>query len=377
MAEEDRIMIVGAGLGGLTAAVALQRAGKDVVLFEQLDKLLEVGAGITLNSNAVAALRELGLDKIVEERGVLLDRFDHRTSKGKLLARWATGNIARNLGVPIVGISRPDVQRTLAEALESVDVRYGHKFAELEQDDSGVTARFANGAEERGAVLIGADGSNSTIRSIFNQTPRRYSGYTTWLALSNIENFAPTTHTQWYGNSSIFGSHAVGGGKSYWYAGKTAPAGERGDDTKQEVLEIFGDWHEPVRAMIEATDVIPRTDIYDLPRRESWGAGRVTLLGDAAHPMAPALGQGACQAIEDGVFLGRFLKGDADPADALRRYEQKRIERTAPIAKRAGMQGKLMQGDNPAIRVARYASFKFAPERQVLKSFQKLLTFDA
>jgi 2-polyprenyl-6-methoxyphenol hydroxylase-like FAD-dependent oxidoreductase len=129
--------------------------------------------------------------------------------------------------------------------------------------------------------------------------------------------------------------------------------------------------------MIEATDVIPRSDIYDLPRRDSWGAGLVTLLGDAAHPMAPALGQGACQAIEDGVFLGRFLKGDADPADALRRYEQKRIERTAPIAKRAGMQGKLMQGDNPAIRVARYASFRFAPEGQVLKSFQKLLTFDA
>lgn len=368
-------MVVGAGVGGLTAAVALQRAGKDVVVFERADRLLEVGAGFSLTSNATRALRELGLDKDVEAKGDVIEFFVHRMSDGKVLATWPTGNIARNLGTPIVGVSRPDVQRILAGALDSAEIRFGHEFVGLEQDGEGVTVRFANGAEERGDVLIGADGSQSTIRTVFDSTERRYSGYTTWLALADQESFAPATHTQWYGNRAIVGAHPSGGGKTYWYASKTAPAGERDVDTKRELLEMFGDWHEPVPSMIEATAFIPRADIYDLPRRESWGAGRVTLLGDAAHPMAPALGQGACQAIEDAVILARCLSADGDRASALRTYETQRIARTAPIVKRARMQGKLMQGDNPAIRAARWGSFKFAPTSQVLKSFQKLLTF--
>ena len=368
-------MIVGAGIGGLTAAVALQRAGREVAVFEQLDRLLELGAGFTLNSNAVTALRDVGLDGTVAERGAVLTQFVHRTQKGKVLATWATGGIGERLGAPIVGMSRPEIQRILVEALDGVEIHFGHRFESLTQDDAGVTARFANGAEERGAVLVGADGSQSAVRVVFDPTPRRYSGYTTWLALSDLQAFAPGAHTQWYGNRSIVGSHPVGDGRSYWYAGLTVPPGGRDGDTKRELRELFGDWHEPVPAMIEATPMINRSDIYDLPRRESWGQGRVTLLGDAAHPMAPALGQGACQAIEDAIILARHLHDGERDDEALRRYERERIARTAPIVKRAGMQGKLMQGDNAAIRAARYASFKFAPKSKVLQSFQKLLTF--
>jgi 2-polyprenyl-6-methoxyphenol hydroxylase-like FAD-dependent oxidoreductase len=368
-------MIVGSGVGGLTAAVALQRAGKDVVVFERADRLLEVGAGFSLTSNALTALREIGLDKEVEANGDVIEFFVHRTRDGKVLATWPTGNISRNLGAPIVGITRPTMQRILSGTLDSAEIRFGHEFVGLDQDANGVTARFANGAEERGDVLVGADGSQSRVRTIFDSTERRYSGYTTWLALADLESFAPATHTQWYGNQAIVGAHPSGAGKTYWYASKTAPPGEKDVDTKRELLEMFGDWHEPVPAMIEATQFIPRTDIYDLPRRERWGDGRVTLLGDAAHPMAPALGQGACQAIEDAVILARCLSANEDPAAALRTYETQRIERTAPIVKRARMQGKLMQGDNALIRVARWGSFRFAPTSQVLKSFQKLLTF--
>ena len=375
MAGAKRVMIIGSGVGGLTAAVALERAGKDVVVFERADRLLEVGAGFSLTSNAVTALRELGLDKEVEANGDVIESFVHRTRDGKVLATWPTGNISRNVGAPIVGITRPTMQRILSGTLRNTELRFGHEFVGLEQDADGVTARFANGAEERGDVLVGADGSQSRVREVFDRTPRRYSGYTTWLALADLEFFAPKTHTQWYGTQAIVGAHPSGAGKTYWYASKTAPPGERDSDTKQDLLELFGDWHEPVPAMIEATKVIPRSDIYDLPRRESWGAGRVTLLGDAAHAMVPALGQGACQAIEDAVFLGRFLADADDPAAALRAYEAKRIERTAPIVKRARMQGKLMQGDNALIRAARWGSFRFAPTSQVLKSFQKLLTF--
>jgi FAD-dependent urate hydroxylase len=175
-------MIVGAGIGGLTAAVSLRQAGRDVVVFEQMDALKEVGAGFTMNSNAVTAVRELGLDKAVEERGAELTRFVHHTRKGKVLAEWPTGQISKNVGAPIIGIGRPDVQRILVEALDGVEIRFEHACTGVEQDASGVTARFANGAEERGGVLVGADGSRSTVRAVYDQTERRYSGYTTWLA---------------------------------------------------------------------------------------------------------------------------------------------------------------------------------------------------
>ena len=371
-------MIVGAGIGGLTAAVALKQVGRDVVVFEQMDSLKEVGAGFTMNSNAVTAIRELGLDKQVEENGAELTRFVHHTRGGKVLAEWPTGQIAENVGAPIVGIGRPDVQRILARALDGVEIRYGHAFTGLEQDDAGVTATFANGASERGAVLVGADGSRSTVRPLFDATERRYSGYTTWLASAEFTDFPAGTHAQWYGAKTILGAHPIGGGRTCWYAGWTTEPGGTDADPKQAVLALFGDWADPLPRLLQATDpaYIARADIYDLPRRESWGAGRVTLLGDAAHSMVPALGQGACQAIEDGVVLGKILGVSEDDPAALKAYERRRIERTAPIVKRARMQGALMQGNNPVMSVVRANFFRLAPQKQVLKGFQEFLTFE-
>ena len=377
MAQNGRVLIVGAGIGGLTAAVALRRAGRDVVVFERMDSLKEYGAGFTMNSNAVSAVRELGLGEAVEESGAELKRFVHHTQAGKVLTEWPTVNIARNVGAPIIGIGRPDVQRILADALDA-EVRFDHECVGVDQDDSGVTARFANGNEERGAALVGADGSKSTVRPLFDPTERRYSGYTTWLAFADFTDFPEATHAQWYGRKLVLGAHPIGAGRTYWYAGYTAPPGGTDTDPKQAVLDLFGDWAHPVPAMLRATDVknVARSDIYDLPRRESWGRGRVTLLGDAAHSMVPALGQGACQAIEDGVILARHLDSAEDVDAALRAYERERIERTWPMVRRARRLGKLMQGDNAVTGVVRDNFFRFSPTNRVMKDYEKFLRFE-
>jgi 2-polyprenyl-6-methoxyphenol hydroxylase-like FAD-dependent oxidoreductase len=378
LAQNGRVMIIGAGIGGLTAAVALRRAGREVAVFEKMDSLKEYGAGFTMNSNAVSAVRELGLGDQVEQQGAELKRFVHHTRDGKVLTEWPTVNIARNVGAPIIGIGRPHVQRILADALDA-EVRFEHECVGVEQDDSGVTARFANGSEERGAVLVGADGSRSTVRPLFDPVERRYSGYTTWLAFADFTDFPEATHAQWYGRKLVLGAHPIGGGKTYWYAGLTAPPGGTDADAKQAVLDLFGDWAHPVPPMLTATDVnnIARSDIYDLPRRESWGSGRVTLLGDAAHSMVPALGQGACQAIEDGVVLARYLRDSGpDEAATLRAYERERIERTWPMVRRARRLGKLMQGDNAVTGVVRNNFFRFSPTNRVLKDYEKFLRFE-
>jgi 2-polyprenyl-6-methoxyphenol hydroxylase-like FAD-dependent oxidoreductase len=376
LAQNGRVMIIGAGIGGLTAAVALRRAGRDVTVFEKMDSLKEYGAGFTMNSNAVSAVRELGLGDAVEQRGAELKRFVHHTEDGKVLTEWPTVNISRNVGAPIIGIGRPDVQGILAEALDA-EIRFDHECVGVDQDADGVTARFANGQEERGAVLVGADGSRSTVRPLFDPVERRYSGYTTWLAFADFTDFPEATHAQWYGRKLVLGAHPIGGGRTYWYAGYTAEPGGADTDPKQAVLDLFTDWAHPIPALLQATDVrnIARSDIYDLPRRESWGQGRVTLLGDAAHSMVPALGQGACQAIEDGVVLARHLASADDEGAALRAYEHERIERTWPMVRRARRLGKLMQGDNAVIGVVRNNFFRFSPTNRVLKDYEKFLRF--
>ena len=376
MADNGRVMIIGAGIGGLTAAVALRRAGRDVTVFEKMDSLKEYGAGFTMNSNAVSAVRELGLGEKVEEQGAELKRFVHHTKDGKVLTEWPTVNISRNVGAPIIGIGRPHVQRILADAFDA-EVRFDYECVGMEQDGTGVTARFANGNEERGAVLVGADGSRSTVRPLLDPVERRYSGYTTWLAFADFTDFPEATHGQWYGRKLVLGAHPIGGGKTYWYAGLTAPPGGQDADPKQAVLQLFSDWAEPLPSLLQATDVknIARSDIYDLPRRDSWGRGRVTLLGDAAHSMVPALGQGACQAIEDGVILARHLGGGQDDAAAIRAYETERIERTWPMVRRAGRLGKLMQGDNALIGAVRNNFFRFSPTNRVMKDYEKFLRF--
>jgi 2-polyprenyl-6-methoxyphenol hydroxylase-like FAD-dependent oxidoreductase len=346
-----RAIIIGAGPGGLAAAIALRQTGLEVAVFERAEELEPVGAGVALYHNAMRVLGALGLGDAVAAAGVPIERAEIRTAGSEVLARGDLGALTRKLGVPAICLHRADLQTTLLDTLGPEVVHCGYAASSFAQDGMGVTARFADGREERGDVLIGADGLHSVVRDqILGGEPPRYAGYTAWRSVAPIEpvGVPPRCGFESWGRGARFGLFRVSGGRTYWFGVANAPEGARDPPAgrKRDLLARFGDWHEPIASLIAATEeaAILRHDIYDRPPARRWGQGWVTLLGDAAHPMTPNLAQGAGQAIEDAASLARWLAQESDPAIALRGYEQERQARTAPLviqSRRMGWMGQL------------------------------------
>jgi 2-polyprenyl-6-methoxyphenol hydroxylase-like FAD-dependent oxidoreductase len=329
--------------------------------FERRPSLEEAqfGTGITLWSNAVKALRKLGLGEQIETAGPHMERFDQRSWQGTLLSSWPIGEMSRGFGAPTVNLTRERLHRILVEAIEPGVVTYGATCTGFVQDVDGVTVSFEKHDVARGDVLVGADGINSTVRStMFGSEPPRYAGYTAWRGLVPFEHEAAPAQVfqQIWGPGSRFAFYHVDGERLYWIAVANAP--KRQPDApagmKADLLERFRGWMAPVEAVIAATDerAIQRMDIEDRDPADRWGEGRVTLLGDAIHAMTFNVGQGACQAIEDAVALAESLRGDSDPVSALRAYEEQRKKRTAGMMKLARRIGRMAQWKSPlAVRV--------------------------
>jgi 2-polyprenyl-6-methoxyphenol hydroxylase-like FAD-dependent oxidoreductase len=339
-----RILVAGGGIGGLSAAIALRQAGHDVVVLERAPRIEAVGAGITLFGNAMSALERLGLREAVAARGAADTRSAILTSNGRQLTE-----LPSDLLEGTVAIHRADLQAVLAEAAE--EVRVGYEVAVVQQRDGGVSVRTANGAEEHGDLLVGADGVNSVVRHEIADTAPRYAGYTAWRGVSPVSVESGRLTESW-GVGERFGLVDIGRG-TYWFATKNAAEGEPDEPggRKAEVLRRFSAWHEPIAAVVAATaeDAILRNDVYYLAPLARWSTGRVVLLGDAAHATTPGVGQGAAQAIEDAVVLGAELARADEVASALAAYESIRrpraeavlkmslkVDRTAQLASRFG-----------------------------------------
>jgi 2-polyprenyl-6-methoxyphenol hydroxylase-like FAD-dependent oxidoreductase len=363
--EDDGLksaIIVGAGIGGLTAAIGLRRAGLEVKVFEKRTdpRMIESGGGMVVQPNAIRGLQELDVGDRVAAAGSALEHFEWHTPSGKRLASWPVGTVGREVGAPMIGIRRMRLQGALAGAVEEGTLLLGAEVTGLSEDGDGVTVQLASGAEERGDLLIGADGINSTVRSLSLHpwTKPRYAGYALWFGITELDTAAtdPPTFRELDGPGARFIFFPVGGREIYWSAIANAPEGVIVEGGGQEIagdkevlLDRYAGWAEPTEALIAATDLsaIYRREIADRDPIEKWGNGRISLLGDAAHAMTINLGQGACQAMEDGVVLAKCLAAEEDTVAALRAYEAKRIPRTAPIVRRSRMIGELGQWKNP------------------------------
>ncbi len=329
------ILIAGAGIGGLTAAIALRRAGLPVQIHERATQMCEMGAGITVQPNAIHALRAIGVGEAVEAAGCRITAARLTRADGRVLSSM-TDDVYAAAGAPAVALHRGTLQGVLLEALPGEAPRCGRTASGYEVRPDGVTLRFTDGTEAEGALLVGADGLRSAVRAqLLSDGQPRYAGYTSWRGVADTREGVGTTATEAWGRGRRFGLVPIDAERTYWFATHNASEGGRDNSelARETLLRLFYGWPAPIRDVLLATprDAILRTDIYDRPDAARWGEGRVTLLGDAAHPMTPNLGQGAGQAIEDAVVLARELAKAGETGDvvlALRGYEAARAPRS-------------------------------------------------
>jgi 2-polyprenyl-6-methoxyphenol hydroxylase-like FAD-dependent oxidoreductase len=255
----------------------------------------------------------------------------------------------------------------------------GKTCTSIEEQAEKVSAGFSSGESAHADVLIGADGLRSIVRSqIGYDNPIRYSGYTAWRSIARLASPVLEASETW-GCGRRFGIHPMTNGRVYWYATANAPEGERDPDgsSQDKLLSLFKGWMHPIEALIRASDAkILRNDIYDRDPLTKWSRGRVTLLGDAAHPMAPDLGQGACQAIEDALELAKSLDSEAGVPESLRRYEASRIPRTTSIVLASRRMGRMGQIESPLLCRLRDLAFQLTPGEVSLRTLAPVVGYE-
>ena len=359
------VLIAGGGIGGLAAALALHRRGVGVAVYERAPELKEVGAGLSLWPNATHVLADLGVLDRVEAHGWPIGEVAVRTDRGAALVTirpWMGGT-------PSLVLHRADLLDALADALPPGVVHLGRTVTGFAQEAGGATLRFTDGGEARGSAVVGADGLHSRVRvGLHGDAPPVYRGYT--IRRGILDGTYPGHERGWgtetLGRGLRFGLFGVGGGRAYWYTGERAPEGAPGDPRGEaaHLAARFGDWPDPIPAVLAAVDpaAVLRNDAYDRPPLRGWGRGRVTLLGDAAHPTTPNLGQGACMALEDALVLARCLAAEPDVPAALARYEARRRRRTARIVRESRWFGAVGQWAHPAAVAVRNALGRAMPD---------------
>ncbi|MDX3763767.1 FAD-dependent monooxygenase [Streptomyces mirabilis] len=356
-----RVLIAGGGIGGLAAALALQRAGLEPVVFERAEALRDGGAGLHIWTNGVLALDCLGVAGQVLRTAPAQQVAHFSTHRGEVLGAWPVGDFVERYGAPTIAVERSVLHGVLREALHGSPVRTGAHVTGFEQDEDGVTVRFADGGSERGDLLIGADGIHGTVRdALFGPARNRYSGYIAWRGRSPLQHpdIPPGTFNAMFGPGTRFTYYDVAPGLVHWMSVANGPAGGRdAPGVREMLLRRHRGWGGPVADILAATpqEGIIRGDVEGRSPERRWGQGRVTLLGDAAHPITFNIGQGACQALEDALVLAEHLEHADDPIAALRRYERERRARTAPLQRIAWRIGRMGAVRNPLLIRAREA----------------------
>ncbi len=341
MARAPRVAIIGGGLGGLSAALALHRRGIEAEVYEQTPELSEVGAGLNLSPNALKVLRALGVEDAAIDIGFRpTDQVVRSWRSGRVIARQKRGgDVVKRYGAIFISIHRADLLNILARALPEKQIHLGATCTGVEARNGVAAARFADGTEIEADVIVGADGIHSAVRdSVLGPIAPHFTGCICWRGMVPADVVAHTDYaadmTAWWGPHGHIVHYPVRRGElvnfvahinsDAWTEESWNYECDRG-----ELMETYARWNDDLLRLMESSERYYKWALYDRDPLERWGEGPITLLGDSSHPMLPYLGQGACMAVEDAYILAESLIRAPDrPVAALRDYERLRMPRT-------------------------------------------------
>ncbi len=365
-----RVRVIGGGIGGLTLAALLHARGVTVAVDEQSTRLAEVGAGVQLSANAMKVLRALGVEREVRDRAFEPEHFiGWSWRSGRRLYRTPLRPMHESrYGAPYLHVHRADLHDVLRAALPAGCLRLGRRLERFEQHDDGVIARFTDGEPARASVLVGADGIHSAVRrGLFGDEAPRFTGHVCWRGLIPADalpaGHVPPAASNWMGphghvvqyylrRGELVNFVAIRDSDTWTAESWTTPS------SRDELLGAFPGWHRRLTTVFERAEGLHKWGLFDRDPLSHWSVGRVTLMGDAAHPMLPFLAQGAAQAIEDAYALADWIAANPDdPVAALRAYEAERLPRTRRIQLGARARGLTVHLASPWARLRRDLGF--------------------
>ena len=347
-----KALIAGAGIAGLASAIALRQAGLEVEVFERSPELREIGAGLMIWPNGARSLQGLG----VEIDAVTIQNMSVCTWRGRQVNDYPLESVAARFGFAPVFVHRADLQAALARRFGSEGLHFDTDVSGFKQRGAEVEVIMRDGTAVAGDLLVGADGLRSPVRrQLLEDGDPVYLGSTIWRGVVDSHGIPlPAAHGfDWVGRGSEFVAFPLLDDRMYWSGVIKQPRGEKPGPSghKGDLLHSFNDWAQPIPALIGATAdaAILRNDMYDRPPARRWSEGRVTLVGDAAHPMTPNAGQGACQALEDAVALADSIKRASNLTEGLELYEGRRRRRANRLVTMARQATRAAQLDSPLL----------------------------